>query len=225
MNTLFERNITNYKDEWLTDPAIIKALGQFDLDPCSPINRPWPTANNHFTVADNGLTKQWEGRVWMNPPYSDIDTWMKKMVYHGNGIALTFARTDTNMFYKYAWEKADSILFILQRLKFYNVDGSPAKFTAGAPSCLISYGKHNLEALEDCGIPGKHIFVNYQPVIVVGISPTWFSVVSIAVKNFGDQELQPIYDMVERMAPEKIDRNRHWKEKIRQQVQVIRKQK
>lgn len=29
------------KDEWLTPPQIIKALGGFDLDPCSPINRPW----------------------------------------------------------------------------------------------------------------------------------------------------------------------------------------
>jgi len=32
------------KDEWLTPPDIIKALGPFDLDPCAPIVRPWPTA-------------------------------------------------------------------------------------------------------------------------------------------------------------------------------------
>lgn len=32
------------KDEWLTPPEIIKALGgpeSFDLDPCAPIKRPW----------------------------------------------------------------------------------------------------------------------------------------------------------------------------------------
>lgn len=31
------------KDEWLTPPAIIKALGEFDLDPCAPVGwqTPW----------------------------------------------------------------------------------------------------------------------------------------------------------------------------------------
>lgn len=52
------------KDEWLTPPEIIKALGPFDLDPCAPVNRPWETAAKHYTVLDNGLTKPWHGRVW-----------------------------------------------------------------------------------------------------------------------------------------------------------------
>ena len=28
------------KSEWLTPPEVIAALGEFDLDPCAPINRP-----------------------------------------------------------------------------------------------------------------------------------------------------------------------------------------
>lgn len=56
------------KDEWLTPPEIIRSLGEFDLDPCSPINRPWDTALNHYTIIDNGLKQQWYGRVWCNPP-------------------------------------------------------------------------------------------------------------------------------------------------------------
>ena len=43
-------------DEWLTPPEIIKALGPFDLDPCSPINRPWDTARKHYTIENNGLS-------------------------------------------------------------------------------------------------------------------------------------------------------------------------
>lgn len=31
-------------DEWLTPPQLLKCLGPFDLDPCSPVDRPWPTA-------------------------------------------------------------------------------------------------------------------------------------------------------------------------------------
>ncbi|MFB5758983.1 DNA N-6-adenine-methyltransferase [Paenibacillus medicaginis] len=59
------------KDEWLTPPEIIKGLGEFDLDPCVPINRPWDTAKNHYTIEDNGLKKKWFGKVWMNPPYGE----------------------------------------------------------------------------------------------------------------------------------------------------------
>jgi hypothetical protein len=50
MNTSFEGKTETGKDEWLTPPEIIKSLGEFDLDPCSPINRPWDTAKNHYTI-------------------------------------------------------------------------------------------------------------------------------------------------------------------------------
>ena len=57
------------KDEWLTPPHILSALGKFDLDPCASVARPWGTAAVHYTREDNGLTKPWLGRVWCNPPY------------------------------------------------------------------------------------------------------------------------------------------------------------
>ena len=46
-------NRTDCKEDWLTPPEILAALGEFDLDPCSPIPRPWDTARKHYTVADN----------------------------------------------------------------------------------------------------------------------------------------------------------------------------
>ncbi|WP_460894836.1 DNA N-6-adenine-methyltransferase, partial [Rufibacter soli] len=77
------------KDEWLTPPDIIKALGEFDLDPCAPIVRPWEMANNHFTIEDDGLNQVWEGRIWCNPPYGlEAAKWLERMAVHGNGIAL-----------------------------------------------------------------------------------------------------------------------------------------
>jgi hypothetical protein len=45
-------------DEWLTPPEIIAALGQFDLDPCSPINRVRP-ANRVAVLANNKVG--WKG--------------------------------------------------------------------------------------------------------------------------------------------------------------------
>ena len=54
------------KDEWLTPRWILNRLGEFDLDPCAPINRPWDTAKRHFTIYDNGLMKDWgwKQRIW-----------------------------------------------------------------------------------------------------------------------------------------------------------------
>lgn len=223
MNTLFERNITNYKDEWLTPLPIIQSLGQFDLDPCSPINRPWNTAQHHYTIEDNGLQKNWFGRVWCNPPYSDIENWVKKCAYHANSTLLVFARTETEWFFRHIWNKADSIFFFANRIRFYDVNGNKAASNSGAPSVLVAYGKINVEALADSNLQGKHIPLNYTPIIIVGISPKWISVVTIAVNQFGDQQLKPIYDMVERIAPDKISNNQHWKAKVRQQLQLIRK--
>lgn len=41
-------------DEWLTPRFILDALGEFDLDPCSPINRPWDPAKKHYNINPNG---------------------------------------------------------------------------------------------------------------------------------------------------------------------------
>jgi hypothetical protein len=60
MNTSFER-ISTGKDEWLTPKSIIDALGEFDLDPCSPVVRPWNTAKKHLTIEDDGLLTDWGG--------------------------------------------------------------------------------------------------------------------------------------------------------------------
>lgn len=68
------------KDEWLTPPDIIKGLGSFDLDPCSPVNRPWDTADRHYTIEDDGLMQPWSGRVWLNPPYGrEATAWLDKL--------------------------------------------------------------------------------------------------------------------------------------------------
>ena len=143
-------------DEWLTPPEIIKALGEFDLDPCAPVSRPWSTASFHYTKDDDGLKQGWVGRVWLNPPYGkQTAVWMKRLAEHGDGIALIFARTETKMFFEHVWSKADAIMFISGRIHFYYVDGSRSIENAGASSCLIAYGTENVAALEKSGIDGK----------------------------------------------------------------------
>lgn len=156
MNASFER-ISKGKEEWLTPPHILKALGQFDLDPCAPQKRPWPMAKTHYTKSDDGLIQKWFGRVWCNPPYGKkTKVWLDRCVEHGNAIALTFARTDTKLFYENVWAKAHAVLFIKGRLKFYRSNGKEAD-SAGAPSILIAYGKQNINDLRQSKIKGLFV--------------------------------------------------------------------
>lgn len=160
MDVTFEGKTETGKGEWLTPPEIIKNLGEFDLDPCSPIDRLWDTAClDHYTIKDNGLIQPWFGRVWCNPPYGkEAVKWLEKCVRHGNCIALTFARTETKMFFNYVWNKAHAVLFIKGRLRFYHISGIQGD-SAGAPSVLIAYGKNNAEILKNCNIEGKFILL------------------------------------------------------------------
>jgi hypothetical protein len=159
MNTQFET--TKNHDEWLTPPEIIKSLGSFYLDPCSPVNRPWDTALHHYTVKDNGLIKPWVGRVWCNPPYGNqTKLWLEKCCSHNNCIVLIFARTETKMFFDYIWDQADALLFIKGRLRFCNVLGEQCETNAGAPSVLVAYGDNNAAVLKNSKIQGKFIQLN-----------------------------------------------------------------
>lgn len=162
MSDNFNQSKEEYNDSWLTPKYLLKALGKFDLDPCSPVKRPWDTAKKHYTIIDDGLIQEWgKLRVFCNPPYSAVGKWMAKMAFHNNGIALTFARVETKMFFDSIWNKADSILFLKGRLSFYNVDGTKGG-TVGAPSCLIAYGYENSKILSECDLKGHFIALKKQ---------------------------------------------------------------
>jgi len=162
------------KDEWLTPPGIIDALGgpaSFDLDPCAPIARPWPMARDHLTLRENGLACAWQGRLWFNPPYggpSIVGPWMRRMAAHGQGTALIFARTETDLFFETVWKRASAILFLRGRLFFHHADGRRANNNAGAPSCLVAYGLDDALRLERAKLDGRFIWLKPQGELALG---------------------------------------------------------
>ncbi len=147
---------------WLTPPEIITALGSFDLDPCFGSPRPWDTAKRHYgpdaAGGLGGLHAPWDGLVWCNPPYdAKAGAWLSACAEHGNAVALTFARTETRMFFREVWGKADAVLFIKGRLFFHHPDGTCAKHNSGAPSVLVAYGNLACGRVRNSGISGKWI--------------------------------------------------------------------
>lgn len=157
MNTSFERAKCT-TDEWYTPKEIIDSLGEFDLDPCAPEKPLWPTATVMWNKHDDGLSRDWDGRVWLNPPYSRplIERFVRKMAEHGNGIALLFNRCDNVMFHDIIFPTATAIKFLRKRIRFYRPDGSQGA-SPGCGSVLIAWGEDNATAIRNCKLDGKYI--------------------------------------------------------------------
>jgi hypothetical protein len=131
------KRIGAYSDEWYTPERITRALGVFDLDPCAG---PKSHAKRNVRRPACGLSIPWYGRVWLNPPYSNIHEWLSRFVVHGNGIALVNARTETIWFQRLA-SADDALLWLKGRVLFDKPDGTTGNPCVG--SVLVSIGKHN----------------------------------------------------------------------------------
>jgi hypothetical protein len=145
--------ISNENDEWWTPSWMFEALGvEFDLDPCSPGVPPSSVpAKRHLTKSDNGLTAEWGGSVWLNPPFSSKRAWYERMVQHGDGIALMPARTETHDLQLYM-TAAQALLFLKGRIYFERghrpgANGNGAVTTPPFGIVLCAYGERMSEIL------------------------------------------------------------------------------
>jgi phage N-6-adenine-methyltransferase len=131
------------RGEWNTPSAIFAAirgvLPRFDLDPCGAVDAHVP-ANQTYYIGDDGLRKPWTGRVWLNPPYSETGTWVRRAcsaVERSEAeliVALLPVRTSTRYFHEAIAGHAD-ILFLPERIRFEGASNS-ARFS----SMLVVWG-------------------------------------------------------------------------------------
>jgi hypothetical protein len=145
----------------LTPRWLLDSLGPFDLDPCAATVRPWDCAARNIVEADDGLAHEWEGRVWLNPPFDryQVGRWIERLAAHGNGIAVVHARTETAWF-RPIWRRASAIHFLFDRIKFVRPDGSEQSANSGAPVVLAAFGDANVESLVGSGIAGALVRLN-----------------------------------------------------------------
>lgn len=142
-------------DEYYTPPHIIEALGHFDLDPATPKNPKWRTADVMFTKEDDGLSKDWFGRVFLNPPYSKplVSQFMEKMAKHNNGIALIVPKLGTKLFREVIYPSCSAIYILNERIKFFDENWVQQK----SPICqsmLVAFGEENKRAIQESGLKG-----------------------------------------------------------------------
>ena len=129
----------------ITPRWIIDRLGPFDLDPAAADPRPWNCAQRNFTECDDGLAREWNGRVWLNPPFDryQVARWIQRLAEHGHGTALLHARTEADWF-EPIWKSASGVLFMADRIHFHRPDGSRQPANSGAPPVLIAFGEEDL---------------------------------------------------------------------------------
>lgn len=157
-------HFSSKSSDWTTPEIIInktvQLLGEIDLDPCSNPDFPNIPAKNHFTKKEDGLTQNWIGKIYMNPPYGSE---IKKWIYHlaeqfeeGNvleAIALVPSRTDTEWFRRL---KKHLRCFIWGRLKFGGKENS-----APFPSMVVYLGENEggfAQIFSDIG----DVYISYE---------------------------------------------------------------
>lgn len=130
----------------------------FNLDPCHAIEKiNWIPVANTYNINDDGLTKEWHGNVWLNPPYGKYTkAWLQRLDEHGNGIALVFARTDCKWFQDVCIN-ANAILFLRGRVKFVDGMGKTGGSGAGSGSMLVAWGENNAIALDRMSDKGFYV--------------------------------------------------------------------
>lgn len=133
-----EVHFSSKTDLWSTPEDFFKKYDdkyKFELDVCATDDN--AKCARYFTEEIDGLSQDWEGICWMNPPYGrTIKQWMKKAYESSlNGatvVCLVPARTDTKWWHDYAM-KGD-IEFIKGRLKF-----GGSKNSAPFPSAVVVF--------------------------------------------------------------------------------------
>ena len=131
--------------EWYTPTEVlepvIQVFGAIDLDPCSNSHEaPSVPADAHYTKDDNGLVRDWRGRVFMNPPYGkETRVWAEKLLAEidadrvQEAIVLVAARVETQWF-RMLSNRAHLWCAVSKRLRF-----SGSKNSAPFPSAIFFF--------------------------------------------------------------------------------------
>ena len=152
------------ENEWYTPANHIEiarqVLGEIDLDPASNAEaNKIVKAKKYFSEEDDGLSKEWSGRVWLNPPYSRdlMGPFVNKLIesYKSGAvpaaIMVSHNNTDTAWFHSLS-EVASAVCFPRQRIKFYRNQIVAAPVNGQAFFYLGRSADNFIEVYKDYGV-------------------------------------------------------------------------
>ncbi len=141
-------------NEWYTSKKYIETarqvMGDIDLDPAScQVANEVIQAKKFYTKQDNGLSQNWKGRIWMNPPYAQpaVHQFCEKLVHHVKNGDVPHAIVLVNNATETKWGQllllhASAICFPSSRIKFWH----PDKVSAPLQGQMIVYFGNQVES-------------------------------------------------------------------------------
>ena len=133
-----------YTPQWIFEKLAIT----FDLDVAAPTGGcHWIPAKHHYDQQSNGLTSNWFGNVFMNPPFSKPSEWVTKFMQHANGI--TLLPMAKSAWFDHIWIHAEAVTQLPSNLKFIDPKGGNGSISIG--SMLFAFGQDNVKALHNIG--------------------------------------------------------------------------
>jgi len=172
-------------DEWFTPPIWVERVrevfgGTIDLDPtsCDEANEKFVHATKYFTIENCGLTQDWHGKVFMNPPYSRIIVkfFDKLITEYQSGrvteaITLTHNCSDTKWFQD-AHAVASAVCFP-KRIRFYAPGSDPSSKPDGIKQtrgqAFLYFGKDPSKFAE---VFGPHGIISYPRPLILAAQPS-----------------------------------------------------
>ena len=158
--SLVKPHVANHSGEndWYTPAEYIakakEVMGDIDLDPASSrVANETVRARAFYTAENSGLLVNWNGRVWMNPPYSRglIGKFIDKLCQEFDDGRVSSACVLVNNATETAWfqrigDYSSAVVFLRGRVKFIdkrgNATGSPLQgqsilYLGDSPSSFI----------------------------------------------------------------------------------------
>jgi hypothetical protein len=123
---------TETNDNVATKPELWRPLAEamngFNLDPAAG-TEPEPIAAERYTPEDDGLTTEWYGTVWLNPPFSEKEKWYRRLVTQHSrgeiGAAVAVAPDDTSTDWFHDWFSTADVIAFLDGRDWFTGKNSP----------------------------------------------------------------------------------------------------